>query len=50
MTVTATKRMMATATTVAGNEEGNGDVVGKQIDIALINYRIFLYHDVFLRT
>ncbi len=25
MTARATKRMMATATTVAGNKEGNGD-------------------------
>jgi hypothetical protein len=48
---TATKRMMAMGTMVAGDEEGNGDggksngnrVAGEQIDIALINFRIFFH-------
>jgi hypothetical protein len=57
---TARKRAMAIVTTVAGSKEGNATVAraivratrvaGKQIDVALINYRIFLCHDIFLLT
>jgi hypothetical protein len=43
----AAKRAMAT---VARAMMMATRMAGKQIDIALINYRIFLHHDVFLRT
>jgi hypothetical protein len=51
-TATATKRVMVMVAMVVGDKEGNGNggksngdatrVAGKQIDVALINYRIFL--------
>ncbi len=60
MTAMAMKRVMATATMVAGNKDGMAAVAramvtamrvaGKQIDVALINYRIFLRHDIFSPT
>jgi hypothetical protein len=44
--VMATKRIMATATMVVARAMVTATrVVGKQIDVALINYRIFLHHD-----
>ncbi len=59
-TTTATKRVIATATTVEGNKEDNGnggkcngdgnEGGSKQINVALINYRILLCHDIFLST
>ncbi len=43
----ATKRAMVT---VARAMMMATSLVGEQIDIVLINYRIFLHHDVFLQA